>query len=128
MWLAGDISKRKHVRVFHLKRFASEIGKREHIRVCYAGVMVMRPQLHIHLLMAGLDKHGHTLNDKDIKKSEKLWSEMTERDAVIENIYDNGAAKYISFCNTPPEAFEMVEPYGLKLMKKKRLIKSNESD
>ena len=109
----------------YIKQFARDIGKQQHIRVCYAGVMVMHPQLHIHLLMAGLDQYGYTLGDKDKRRSERLWQKLSRGSAVIENVYDNGAAKYISFCNTPPEAFELIEPYGLKLLDKKRLAKSN---
>ena len=55
----------------------------------------------------------------------KLWQNMTRGSAEIEYIYDDGAVRYISFCNTPPKSFELIEPYGLELMEKKRLIKGD---
>jgi len=88
----------------------------------------MLPQQHIHLLMAGLDTYGHTLNDTYEGRSETLWQNLAKRSAKIEYIYDGkGAVRYISFCNTPPEKYELIEPYGEKLMEKKRLFKANPS-
>lgn len=109
----------------YVKRFAREIGKREHIQVCFMGVKVSRPQLHVHLLMSGLDRYGHTLADRDKYRSERLWEALRRGSAVIEYVYDSGAVNYISFCNTPPESFELIEPYGLDLLEKKRLFKAD---
>jgi hypothetical protein len=109
----------------YVKQFARGVGKREHIQVCCMGVKVLIPQLHVHLLVSGLDKYGHTLADKDIKRSERLWEILTRKKGNIQLIKTSGVIGYISFKNTPPDAFEMVMPYGSELLQKKRLFKAN---
>lgn len=109
----------------YIKKFTRGVGKRERIQVCCMGVKVLKPQLHVHLLMSGLDRYGHTLADKDVGRSERLWQTLTRGCAVIKYVRDAGASGYISFCNTPPEASELIEPYGVELLQKKRLIKAN---
>lgn len=108
-----------------LRKWIRGIAKTEHMRVCYSGCFVSIKHPHLHLLMAGLDKYGYTLNDKWTGRSEAAWKRLARHSAVIEYVKDEGAASYISFCNTPPDQFELVIPYNKKLLEKKRLMKQN---
>lgn len=110
-----------------LKRWRIRVCRREHIRVCYVGLLSMRPQPHLHLLMAGLDHYGHTLADRVWFRSESAWEVIAKRDCVIQPILHepDRVLGYITHYNTPADRFELLIPYGERLLEKKRQIKLN---
>ena len=108
----------------HLKAWRIQVCLLEHVQVWYVGCLSYIPHPHIHLLMAGRDRYGHSLQDIGKAQSESAWAALTHSKAVIEDIYDKGAVNYIAFCNTPPERFELVIPYNRKMLQKKLDIKT----
>lgn len=106
-----------------LKKWRQTLSINSHIRICYMGVVINSRITgnHIHLLMFGKNKNGQTLLDMDENQWETEWEKLTHRNCHIEIVRNDGVIDYItSPKNTPPNHFEMVNPYGIKLLKKHR--------
>lgn len=103
-----------------LKRWRCKIAVMNHIRIAYIGIIITSTFTgpHIHLLMHGKNKQGETLLDKDKKVFEKAWSDITHRDAVIKDIYDEGIAEYMSDLKNTPLNYHVIVDYDKQLLKK----------
>jgi hypothetical protein len=103
-----------------LRRWRYKIIPTNRIQIAYIGIIItsIYTGSHIHLLMFGKNKQGETLLDKDKKVFEKAWSDIAHRDAVIENILDEGVADYMSDPKNTPENYHELVDYNKKLLKK----------
>lgn len=103
----------------YLKKW-NKISYEERMRIGYLGVWSRVPHPHVHLLMFGING-DKSLFDVDKKKWEKKWSKITKQRAVIRWINDvEAVSDYVSYRNTPLELYELVIPYGVNLMKRKK--------
>lgn len=110
-----------------LNKWTRNLSIKNHIRIGYMGFVIYSKITgnHIHLLILGKNKFGQTLLDMDQNQWEIEWKKLTHRDCYIEPVYSDGVFEYITNPkNTPPNHFEMVNPYGIKLLKKHRRLNS----
>ena len=109
-----------------LRIWRMEMSKKDHIQVAHIGIIVTSKFSgpHAHLLMSGRNKRGETLLNKNKIDWQKEWTEITGRGALIENVYDSGAAEYMSKTkNTPVNDFELLNPYNRSLLEKYKKLK-----
>lgn len=104
-----------------LKKWRISMSVKDHIQIAHIGIIVTSKFSgpHAHLLMSGSNKRNETLLDKNKEDWQKEWSRITHRGALIENVYDSGAAVYMSKTqNTPVNDFELLKPYNRSLLEK----------
>lgn len=108
-----------------LIEWARMMSKKDHIQIAYKGIMVFNSATgpHVHLLMLGRNRSGHTLLNRNEDDWKRAWNKLTKHNVLIEKVYDlEGAAGYMSRSgNTPKDLFELVTPYNTKLLKKTSL-------
>ncbi len=99
-----------------LRRWTIKMSIQDHIQVAYMGLLNRVPHDHVHLLMLGKNRYGHTLLDKKRSDWEHAYKKMSKNTAEIKRVRDMGASSYIADHNTPLDRFEMVMPYNRKLL------------
>jgi hypothetical protein len=111
-----------------LKRWQRKVCKEMKVRVCYVGLHLLKPEPHLHLLMTGLDRVGYTLAERKWSPSEDWWVHLTRgKGGCIIKPIDNPdmVAGYINKFDAQVDEFELLTPYNLRLLKKKREIRLN---
>lgn len=99
------------------------------MRVSSMGFSNMQPQPHVHVLLLGRNKHGHTLeslNEDIFTEMEHFWRTMMHRScrfSLLKNV--PGAVRYIIQNNVIDKHSMVLSPRGLKLLQKSRIQTNN---
>jgi len=103
----------------YLKRFRKRLAIEEKLCLAFYGLINLKPQPHLHLVMLGVNRHGKTLKDVSPEKWEREWGSIARRSARIEPATtQDGIFNYMHDKNMPDTMYSEIVPYGTNILKR----------